>query len=563
LRRFLIGCALAAVAALPAAALPPRALPGGRGANGVAFANVPFNAWPTYQFDDARDGFNPNSTNLTPATAGSLHLAWVASSYDFNTGNQPILITGFTGHAGILVYGGGSGNLYAYDAQTGTPLWQRQLGYTRFPCGGGNAQYGVGGTSVYDPVAHVLYAASTANAGDGLPATITVFKLDPASGTVLASGTVNTVLNGELDFTHAGLTLSPAGALYVATGSTCDLDSWRGSVSLVNTATMSVTRTFYTVYGNDPGGNPQPYSGGGVWGWGGEALDAAGNLYFGVGNADTKQKPPGGPFVQAPNEQAGYGDHFVKLSADLTTVLASNVPVEYTMYDSVPHNLDFSGTPSVASPLGCTPRVAAMSKTGSVYVYDAGAVGSGPLASFPLGVPAFYATSFATVAYSPVTGLFYAPVASSLAPSLLPPGMLAISACAPHAVWSASFGPDAYQGTAAGFARSAPTVTAGGLLLSGTSCNPDASGGCAGTGTGVGGAVWLEDASTGAVLRGGLPLLRTPNDVRMAPIVDGDWVYVLDNGGNLYGLTLGVPHRRVRSPALGAPDRRSLVRWRG
>jgi hypothetical protein len=232
-------------------------------------------------------------------------------------------------------------------------------------------------------------------------------------------------------------------------------------------------------------------------------------------------------------------------------------------YDRVPHNLDFSGTPALAAPLGCSPRVAAMSKTGSVYVYDAGSIASGPLASFPLGIPAFFATSFATPAYSPVTGLFYAPVASSLAPSLMPPGMMAIAACTPHVVWSAAFGPDAYQGTATGFARSAPAVTAGGLLLSGTSCNFDAQGGCAGYGADVGGAVWLEDATTGAVLDGGLPLVRTPNDVRMAPVVDGNWVYVLDNGGNLYGFTLGLPRRRVRPPALAAPDRRSLVRWRG
>ena len=69
--------------------------------------------------------------------------------------------------------------------------------------------------------------------------------------------------------------------MYVGSGSTCDLSSWRGAVYAVNVASMTLENTFYTVYGQ--GG---AYSGGGVWGWGGAAVDAAGNVYIGVGNAD-------------------------------------------------------------------------------------------------------------------------------------------------------------------------------------------------------------------------------------------------------------------------------------
>jgi hypothetical protein len=40
------------------------------------------------------------------------------------------------------------------------------------------------------------------------------------------------------------------------------------------------------------------------------------------------------------------------------------------------------------------------------------------------------------------------------------------------------------------------------------------------------------------VLGNGLPVLSTGDVVRMAPTVDGEWMWVLDDSGNFYGLTL-------------------------
>jgi hypothetical protein len=563
LRRFLVRAALlaAVIAGACVSAAPAQAAGRFVRLGAAAFTELPLNDWPTYQYDVQRDGFNPNSAAISPASVPGLHLAWVSPSYDFNTGTQPILIAGAGTHKGLLVYGGGSGNLYAFDALTGQAVWKRQVGYTQFNCGG-DAQYGVGGTAAYDPVEHVLYAASTINHGENSPAYVYVYKLNPLTGAVLAVTPINPLLSGQLDFTHAGLTLSPNGLLYVGISSSCDIQSWRGSLIAVNTATMKVARAFYPVFERKDQASPGPYSGGGVWGWGGASLDGDDDVYVGVGNADINQKPAGSPFAAAPTEHVGYGDHIVQLSPDLSTVIASNVPANIT-FNGNSQDLDFSGTPVIASPLQCSPRTASMGKAGGLYIYNAFSIGSGPIGHFQLGVSAYYATSFATVGYSPITGLYYAPVASSLAPSIEPPGMLAISPCSARMVWHAAFGPDAYQGTAGGYPRSAPTVTAGGLLLSGTSCNPDARGGCAGTGSNVGGAVWLEDAVTGTVLNAGLPLVRTPNDVRMAPVVDGDWVYVVDNGGYLYGYTIDPSYKSVPPPPPTIPaNRRSLIRWR-
>jgi len=532
--------------------------------NASPFTPIPFNPWPTYQYDVRRDGYNPNSTAISPANVSRLHLAWVAPSFDFNTGTQPILITGVGTHEGILVYGGGSGNLYAIDALTGKLVWRRLLGYVHFECGGGDSQYGIGGTPVYDPVTHAIYAATTINAAENAPARIALFKIDPANGAVLTVITVNPGnLSGEVDFTHAGLTLSPDRLLYIGTGSTCDVASWRGRLSAIDMATLKVVHTFYPVYNQRGQSDVGPYSGGGIWGWGGASVDGQDDVYVGVGNADTSRKPQGSPFVPAPTEHVADGDHVVKLTADLTTVLGSNLPSHETFAGNS-QDLDFSGTPVIASPLGCTARSASMGKAGGFYIYDALSLDAGPLAHFQVGMSANDATSFSTPAYSPLTGLYYAPVASSLGPAIDPPGMIAVTACTPRLVWHVAFGPDEEQGFASGYPRSAPTVTAGGLLFSGTSCDPDAKGACAGTGPNVGGAVWVEDATTGSVLNGGRPLVRTPNDVRMAPVVDGDWVYFVDNGGYLYGYTIDPGYKTVAPPPAGMirADPRSLVHWR-
>jgi len=71
----------------------------------------------------------------------------------------------------------------------------------------------------------------------------------------------------------------------------------------------------------------------------------------------------------------------------------------------------------------------------------------------------------------------------------------------------------------------------------GTPCTPDGNGGCGAPGN-VQGALWAVDGTTPNVLNGGKPLLITGDNIRMAPTVDGLWIYVMDDSGNLYGLTV-------------------------
>jgi hypothetical protein len=105
-----------------------------------------------------------------------------------------------------------------------------------------------------------------------------------------------------------------------------------------------------------------------------------------------------------------------------------------------------------------------------------------------------------------------------------------------------------------------PTVTAGNVVFMGTPCERDSSGGCTGTLGTYGGALWALNASSGALLNGGNPIITTPQHIRMGVVVDADWVYLLDNGGDLYGFTIDpnfppiqntyLRARRLQQPAL-------------
>jgi len=65
-------------------------------------------------------------------------------------------------------------------------------------------------------------------------------------------------------------------------------------------------------------------------------------------------------------------------------------------------------------------------------------------------------------------------------------------------------------------------------------------------------------ATTGAVLNGGNPVLITGDSIRMAPTVDGLWMWVSDQSGNLYGLTLDPSV--LAKPAV-TPVRLRRARW--
>jgi outer membrane protein assembly factor BamB len=526
------------------------------------------NDYVTFGYDNQRDAFNPNSAQITPTSVANLHLAWQATLNDYNTQTQPVLATEIPGHAGVLFVGGGSGKVYAYDALTGAALWSRPTGRETYSCENGNPFYfGIGGTVAYDPGTKSLYAVGNSNTGTNQPGNNTLFRLDGATGNVLGEvsfGTPNATWP-SLDFAHTSVTLAN-GIAYVGTSATCDISSWRGRLVAIDVPAMSVLNAFFPLW-NPPA---QPWGGGGVWGWGGASLDFNGNVFFGVGNADDGSTSHGtivAPFTPTPYEYSGLGESFVELSSGLAYERSEH-PIPASQIAGNSSDLDLNGTPTIFKPLGagCDTLAALQSKSGSVYIFDTTNFadgGQGPVAQFQLA-PSSYADGFlGSPAYSPVTGLLYVDVASSNE-SLYPPGMVAIDpGCGnPGVRWHAAFGPDSYEPGSIlvpGIPRSVPAVSAGGVVLVGTGCTPSGNTCsptttssaarraaaawrlplicCSPPGTG-GGAVWALDAQTGEVLNGGTPLIITAAALRMPPTIDGDWIFVLDNSGDMYALTL-------------------------
>ena len=526
---------------------------------------IPFNDFTTYGYDNARDEFNPNSTTITPTSLATLHLAWqsaLGGNGDYNTQGEPVLATEIAGHAGVLFLGGGTGNTYAYDALTGTELWQTFLGSESYTCENGYIFYfGVGGSAAYDPASKSIYIVGNKNASSNATATNSLFQLDGATGNML--GNVNFAPNpvgaNELDFSHTSVALAN-GYAYVGTGATCDINSWRGRVAAIAVPALTLANTFFTTWG----GPAQPWGGGGVWGWGGVAVDGSGNVVAGTGNASdavTGHGPISAPFTAAPEEFSAWAETVTSLSPGLAGIVGSNHPIPTSVYAGNSVDLDIASTPVIFTPggTGCDPEAAVQSKSGTLFLYDETQISAGPISQYQLSPSTFMDEFLGSPAYSPVTGLLYVATPSS-SNSLFPPGMIAISpGCGNSSVaWNSSFGPD--TGTS-GLPRSAVSVSAGGVVFVATTCSTGSTGNCASSSSSrtpsarvdattmrrqiccsppssAGGAVWAVDASTGIVLNGGSPLVYTSGAIRAPVMLDGSWLYVLDTSGNLYGLTI-------------------------
>jgi hypothetical protein len=369
---------------------------------------------------------------------------------------------------------------------------------------------------------------------------------------------------------------------YVGTGATCDISSWRGRIAAISVPSMTLEQTFFTVWN----GTTQPWGGGGVWGWGGVSVDPGGNVLTGVGNTDNGSSTQGGisaPFAASPEEYSGYGEALIKLPASLSEVTQSNHPIPPSIYSGDAIDLDLQGTPAIFTPTGCPTMAAVQGKAGTLFLYQENNIGNGPVGQFQLA-PSQYQDSFiGGPAFSEATGLLYEAVPSSSG-SLYPPGMIAVNPqCGgtPTVAWHSAFGPDS---GGAGVPRSVPAVSAGGVVFVGTPCTSDGNGGCGTTyssskivsrnaqsarrkpaiccappGSGEG-ALWALDASTGTVLNGGLPLIITSGPLRMPPTLDGNWLFLVDNNGDMYGLTLDSRYPSI-AEQMRAVDSRMLRRW--
>ncbi|MDQ1521430.1 MAG: hypothetical protein QOI55_2503 [Actinomycetota bacterium] len=289
-------------------------------------------------------GENTSESTLSPSNVSQLNPKW---SVDLGTyiNSAPIVAAGLNVNGSpkdVIYIGNEHGVLFALTTE-GQIIWYRYLGAnTRPDCvSTPDGVHGVSASAVFDRARNRVYAAD----GNGK-----VWALNPTTGAVVPGWPITYSADGLHDIVEASPTLN-GNHLYVATASYCDVGPYRGRIVDINPDTNAIAHTWYV--------NANGSQGGSVWGWGGASVDAAnGDVYVATGNAIT------------PPENQPFADSVVRLSADLQ-VKSWNAPGTLIADD------DFGSTPTLFQKPGCPAQLVAEQKSGTLYLYDRDAIGSG------------------------------------------------------------------------------------------------------------------------------------------------------------------------------------------
>jgi outer membrane protein assembly factor BamB len=445
--------------------------------------------WPTMGFDLQRTGYNPSERTIGTGSFGTLHQLWSARVTGGEI-DEPVLATGVSVNgtpANIIYAGGATGLFFAFNADTGGTIWSKQLGATNYSCGSFTGTFGDNGSAVIDRARGRIYVADGAGQ---------VHALDLATGTEAAGWPV-TVISSQPDhnFLYSALTYNSAnGLLYAETASTCDISPWYGRISAISTSSASIVSTFYPAQGA---------SGGGIWSFGGASVDpATNNVFIATGNTDTTN---GG------SQFSGYDEQVVSLTSNLGTVLGS-----YYATLPVGPDSDFGATPLLFTPPGCPELAAAVNKSGLFVLYNASAIGNGPVQTIQMSITTDNGDFIGVPAYDPVTNYIY--VGLPATEGIYKPGVGAFSLASnctlnTTPVWNANFGADGAVQTSNDTPRS-PISIANGVLY------------VADYGTST---AYAFNAATGAQLWSH----TLSGKGIVGPIVANGRLYVSDESGNL------------------------------
>lgn len=409
----------------------------------------------TYGFDLARTGKNTAETILNTGNVGGLHQVWITGLQDGTLGtgtaaptsasaaltpgrmfptapvtresnsgvsnratavpaaagtNAPIDATPVgaanvltpSGLHNLLYVGTERGGFGAIDADTGAVVWQANVHYVHTTCGDFvNGDAGVTGAATIDRATNRVYVAG----GDGK-----LYAFDLGTGALVPGWPQILTSFPGVKHVYGALTLDTAHhVIYAGLASFCDAGTYQGLLVAVDTNTR--VKHVFTVI-------KDTQNGGGIWGWGGAALDAAGNAFVATGNA----------LPNGPTEATPYAEYVLKLSGTTMSVMGAHHPILNG------GDVDFGATPTLLNVPGCgIPRLAVENKDGSLFVYGRDALSAGPRETIPITGGFFF---IGLPAFDPVTGIMYITNPQSGA---MPHGMIARkfgTDCRSHPLWN-------------------------------------------------------------------------------------------------------------------------------
>jgi hypothetical protein len=353
----------------------------------------------TYHYDNFRTGQNVNEMMLTPANVNQTKFAKLGEFLvDGKVDAQPLLLSNLAipgaGNKNVLYVVTEHDSIYAFDADSigaagGTILWQATaLLAGEAPsddrgCGQVTPEIGITSTPVIDRSRNAIYIIAVSKDASG-----NYFQrlhaLNLTTGKELFGGPTPSIQatypgaganssNGKVVFDpkqyneRAGL-LQIGGTIYTTWSSHCDIGlytSWAISFSADTLAQTGVLN--FVPNGSD----------GGIWMSGASpAADAAGNIYFIIGNGtfDTTLNAAGFPF------NGNCGNCFVKISSTSPLTLLDYFTPSNTVSASAADNDFGSGgpllLPDVVDATGKTHQLTVgAGKDANIYVLDRGNMG--------------------------------------------------------------------------------------------------------------------------------------------------------------------------------------------
>ncbi|MBV8969391.1 MAG: pyrrolo-quinoline quinone, partial [Verrucomicrobia bacterium] len=291
----------------------------------------------TYHNDNARTGWNPNETILTPSNVNStsfglkfkLPVDGKVDAQPLYVSNNPVFTGGnFVGNRNLIVVATENDSVYVFDGDTGVQYWRVSLlGNGETPsddrgCNQITPEIGITATPVIDrnngPAgAHGTIYVVAMSKSPGSSYHQRLYALDLANGQEDAVTSVQPTFPGTGPDSSGGTVMFDPGQyaercglllvnriVYTAWTSHCDSPPYSGWIVGYDQTTLTQT----TVLNVNPNGTE---SGNSFWGSGaGPAADSNGNIYALTAN---------GPFDATLNlsgfpNTGDYGDTFLKLS---------------------------------------------------------------------------------------------------------------------------------------------------------------------------------------------------------------------------------------------------------